>query len=176
MNNETEEARYARKREQDRLRQRRRRAKANPLLNGPLRIAITIQDPDLWRRACHAGERESLTAITERVIDEECRAYKKHEIEAMWVKLSKIRTGLMDRLAAGATVDVDGNWMISEKRDDPPPKPMKKPDDWTEEEWEAAIAEWSEESDEWEASRKDWNPETGKSKWVNTKHNWERDR
>ena len=47
--------RRARKKEQDRLRQRRRRAKTSPRTNGPARISLTIQDPDLWRRACDGG-------------------------------------------------------------------------------------------------------------------------
>ena len=51
------EQRLARSREAARLRQRRCRAKTNPRPNGPVRISITIQDPDLWRRACEAGER-----------------------------------------------------------------------------------------------------------------------
>ena len=168
--------RLARKKEQDRLRQRRRRAKASPRTNGPVRISLTIQDPDLWRRACDAGDRESLIAITERVIDEYCRAYKKQESEAMWERLSKTRTGIMDREAAGATVDADGNWSITERRDDPPPRPIKRPENWTEEEWDQHLAEWRDAYEEWEASMKDWNPETGQSKRINTQHNWERDR
>ena len=91
-------------------------------------------------------------------------------------KLSKTRTGIIDREAAGATVDANGNWSITERRNDPPPRPMKRPENWTEEEWDQHLAEWRDEYEEWEASMKDWNPETGQSKRINTQHNWERDR
>ena len=168
--------RRARKKEQDRLRQRRRRAKASPRASGPVRISITIQEPDLWRRTCEAGERESLIAITERAIDEGCRAHKKQENEAMWEKLSKARTGIMDREAACATLDPNGNWSVTDRREPPPGWPKVKPDGMTDEQWDLAIAEWREEIEEWQAGMNERNPETGEQRRVNTRHNWERDR
>jgi len=173
-----EALKLARKQEQDRLRQRRRRARTSPRPNGPVRMSITIQDPDLWRRACEAGDRESLVAITEQAIDEDCRALKKQASDAMWEKVSKTRTGLMDREAAGAELGANGNWAVADRRGDPPPRPMMRPEDWTEEEWDQHIADWSEAYDEWLSRMNDGeNPETGgESRRVNTRHNWEKDR
>ena len=95
----------------------------------------------------------------------------------MWEKLSKTRTGIMDREAAGAVLDADGNWAIADRREAPPPRPMKRPEDWTEEEWEEYMAAWREAHDEWMSSMNDPdNYETGERRRVNTRHNWERDR
>jgi hypothetical protein len=176
MDDLTNALKIARERERERQKKARQRARKRTD-NRPVTIRITIQDPELWRRACEAEARESLISITERTIDEDCREQKKRESEAMWENLSKTRTGLMDREAAGAEIDANGNWTISEMRDDPPPRPMKRPEDWTAEEWDQHIAEWSEAYDEWESRQSDAeNPETGESRRVNTRHNWERDR
>ena len=73
----------------------------------------------------------------------------------MWEKLSKTRTGIMDREAAGAVLDADGNWAIADRRESPPPRPMKRPEDWTEEEWEEYMAAWREAYEEWESRMND---------------------
>jgi hypothetical protein len=166
-----------RKREQTRLRVQKHRAKGAPDTNRPVRIYIKIEQPELWRRACEGGERESLVSITERVIDEHCREQKRQEQEALWEKVSKTRTGAMDREAAVADIDADGNWAVADRREAPPPRPMKRPEDWTDEEWEEHLAEWREACEEWESRENDMdNPETGKSRRVNTRHNWEWDK
>ena len=128
--------RLSRERERWRLKKARQRDRKKPDANRPVTIRITIQDPELWRRACEAGDRRVLIAITERVIDEDCRERKRQESDAIWEKLSKTRTGIMDREAACANLDENGSWHISDRRERPPAKPKVKPDDMTEEEWD----------------------------------------
>jgi len=137
-----------------------------------VRITITIQDQETWRAACEAGERESLVAMTEDHIDNACREYRKQQANEQLEKLSKTRTGILDREAAGAELDADGNWGIADRRESPPPRPMKRPQDWTEEEWEEHMAAWREVYEEWESRMSDpHNYETGERRWTGHK-NW----
>jgi hypothetical protein len=115
--------------------------------------------------------------MTEDHIDNACREYRKQQANEQLEKLSKTRTGILDREAAGAELDADGNWGIADRRESPPPRPMKRPQDWTEEEREEHMAAWREVCEEWESRMNDpHNYETGEWRRVNTSHNWERDR
>ena len=82
----------------------------------------------------------------------------------MWEKLSRTRTGLMDREAAGE-LDDSGEWGITDKVEPPPVMRRLKPSEMTEEQWEIYEAEYREAYEEWEARQNDaGNPETGEWK------------